>query len=331
MAFDPADATHQTILAGTISGKIFQSLDAGANWTQKADLKLGTDQNPARIDRLVFNPTGAQEPWVVKRNPFMPTDWPVYYRGSADHSTWTGQMVVNNPTGPHPWWYLRPWSLTITADKIWAPYDLGYTSPNDPTLLWSTLNSTGLPNENWRDFEFTSFVIDPQNPNTIYAGTRQHGVYKSTDAGLSWAAANQGLAGINPYALAVSPDNLDELYSISQTNGVAKSSDGGRHWTPLNFMRGGYPWTQTSLVVDPHDPRVVYVGMWCPHSRPQPSEASDACVRISRDRGQTWADVILSDQPLPADFQVRRGVRHRSGPAASRPGAGRGHILSNQL
>ena len=123
LAFDPADAAHQTILAGTISGKIFQSLDDGANWTQKADLKLGTDQNPARIDRLVFNPTGAREPWVVKRNPFMPTDWPVYYRGSADHSTWTGQMAAGYPDRHlDSWWWKRPWSLTITADKIGRPH-----------------------------------------------------------------------------------------------------------------------------------------------------------------------------------------------------------------
>ena len=118
-----------------------------------------------------------------------------------------------------------------------------------------------------------------QNPNTIYAGTRLHGVYKSTDGGHTWAAANQGLAGVNPYALAVSPDNLDEVYSVSQSNGVAKSSDGGRHWSSLNFQRNGFPWQQTSLVVDPHDPRVVYLGKWCPKAgRNRPRPRTHACA-----------------------------------------------------
>jgi photosystem II stability/assembly factor-like uncharacterized protein len=303
LVFDPQDASHQTLLAGTILGNIFQSSDGGANWTLTADLHRDTDQKPARIDRLVFNPSGAKEPWAVKRNPFMDTDWPVFYRSLPDRSTWSGQMVVDNPTGgPHPWFWMRPWSLTFSTTTLWAAYDTGYTSPNAASLSWSRLNPNGLPNESWRDFEFTSFVIDPTNRNTIYAGTREHGVYKSTDGGQTWSPANLGLAGVNPYALAVSPDNLDEVYAVSQTDGVAKSSDGGQHWTLLNFQRGGFPWQQTSLVVDPHDPRVVYLGMWCPHSRPQPATASDACVRISRDRGQTWTDVILP-QPPPANFQ----------------------------
>ena len=181
-------------------------------------------------------------------------------------------------------------------------YDTGYTSPNAASLSWTSLSPSGIPSENWRYFEFTVFATDPDNPNTVFGGPRGHGVYQSSDGGHIWVASNQGLAGVNPYAMAISPDNLDEVYAVTGTDGVAKSSDGGRHWTPLNFRRDGMPWQQTSLVVDPHDPRVIYLGKWCPGSRPHPDPASDACVRISRDRGQTWTDVILP-QPPPANYE----------------------------
>ena len=41
----------------------------------------------------------------------------------------------------------------------------------------------GIPNEAWRDFEFTVFAVDPAASNTVYAGTRAHGVYQSSDGG----------------------------------------------------------------------------------------------------------------------------------------------------
>jgi photosystem II stability/assembly factor-like uncharacterized protein len=309
LVFDPRDLSHQTMVAGTISGKIFQTTNGGTNWAQKADLYQSADQNPARIDRLIYNPfaaSGIGEFWAVKRNPFLPTDWPVLYRSNTDLTSWTSVMVVDNPiNGPHPWFWMRPWSVTFTADKIWAAYDTGYSSSNASDLAWTTLNPQGIPNESWRDFEFKSFVVDPANPTTIYAGTRAHGVYKSLDGGQTWADSNQGLAGVIPYALAVSPDNLDEVYSISQSEGVMKSIDGGRNWTSLNFRRDGMPWTQTSLVVDQHDPTVVYIGKWCPGSRPS-NPISDACIRISRNRGLTWEDVIL-DMPTEVTEPLQFG------------------------
>ena len=88
LTFDPSDATHQTMLAGTIAGKVFVTSDGGATWLQKADLAAAGDRSRAH-HRLVYNPAGG-EPWAVKRNPFLPTDWPVYYRSSSDLSTGPG-------------------------------------------------------------------------------------------------------------------------------------------------------------------------------------------------------------------------------------------------
>ncbi len=291
LAFDPQDATHQTLVAGTLAGKIFRSTNGGVSWTLKGDLSVGVDASllPARIDRLSFNPVGG-EAWAVRNNPFLTNSWPVFFRASADLSTWTGQLMTNPiPFGP------RGWSLAFGQNKIWAATGKGYTSPITGAVSWSVLTPAGVPDETWRTFEFTAFAF--AGSNTVYGGTFEHGIYKSTDGGLTWVEANRGLAGIIPYALAVAPDNLDEIYSVSPTDGMAKSSDGGQHWTLLNFKRNSYPWVQTSLVVDPSSPDVVYLGNGCPI---QGTPYGNACVTISRNRGATWQNVTL---PAPGSYQ----------------------------
>ena len=288
LVFDPQDATHQTLLAGTLAGKLYLSTNGGVSWTEKADLSAGVDANllPARIDRLGYNPAG-HEPWAVRSNPFLTNAWPAFFQGSADLLTWTGQSLeIPLPAGG-----LRAWALGFGLDKIWAGAGYGYTSPDTGLPSWSALSQLGIPLESWRSFEFTTFAFGPAGSSTVYGGTRDHGVYKSTDGGLNWSAANQGLAGINPYALAVTPGNLNEVYSVSETNGVAKSLDGGQHWVPLNFKRGGYPWVQNSLAVDSFNPNVVYLGNQC--NNPSGSPNPTACVTISRNRGATWTDVIM--------------------------------------
>ena len=50
--------------------------------------------------------------------------------------------------------------------------------------------------ETWQkisDFPAIKIVIDPSNPNILYAGTPQMGIYKSTDAGKTWEAINNGI------------------------------------------------------------------------------------------------------------------------------------------
>ncbi len=85
-----------------------------------------------------------------------------------------------------------------------------------------------------------SLAIDPATPTTIYAGTANAGVYKSTNGGSTWNSANSGLPGnaaINALRLAGS-----SLYAGSQGNGLFKSS-GGASWSTVN---GG--WAATANI-----------------------------------------------------------------------------------
>jgi hypothetical protein len=55
--------------------------------------------------------------------------------------------------------------------------------------------------------------IDPTTPATLYAGTFGGGVYKSTDFGGTWVAANTGLTDLSVRALAIDPTTPATLYA----------------------------------------------------------------------------------------------------------------------
>src|SRR5437879_6107526 len=75
---------------------------------------------------------------------------------------------------------------------------------------------------------FSAIAIDPGTPATMYAGTNGSGVFKSTNGGANWTAANIGLtitAAVT--ALAIHPANLATLYAGIFGGGIFKSTNGG--------------------------------------------------------------------------------------------------------
>ena len=66
----------------------------------------------------------------------------------------------------------------------------------------------------------------------LYAGTGSGGVFKSTNSGASWSAANTGLTNTDVRALAVDPTDAMTLYAGTNGSGVFKSTDAAAGWTP---------------------------------------------------------------------------------------------------
>jgi photosystem II stability/assembly factor-like uncharacterized protein len=48
-------------------------------------------------------------------------------------------------------------------------------------------------------------AINPQTPETLYAGTVDGGVFKSTNGGTDWTSINTGLTSTRVYDLAINP------------------------------------------------------------------------------------------------------------------------------
>ena len=91
---------------------------------------------------------------------------------------------------------------------------------------------------------------------------QRHGnpAFKSLNGGASWSPSATGLTASNVIAFASHPANSNLIYA-GTTNGVFKSSDGGASWSVTGTDNvATAPEFTTSLVVDPSDPNVIYVG-----------------------------------------------------------------------
>lgn len=119
-----------------------------------------------------------------------------------------------------------------------------------PTLLSAGVRVLVLPQS-----------IDPQHPDTLYAGTRT-GVFKSLDGGTNWNATNSGLSNLpngpaGPFTdvnvLAIDPQNPNTVYAIGNfpiyvdgnarccSRGIFKTMDGGASWNALTLPFGSRP------------------------------------------------------------------------------------------
>jgi Big-like domain-containing protein len=88
-----------------------------------------------------------------------------------------------------------------------------------------------------------ALVIDPVNPNVMYAAGVAGGVWKTTNGGTSWLPLNDFLANIAVTCLALDPTNPGIIYAGTGEGffnadgvrgaGIFKSSDAGAHWTRL--------------------------------------------------------------------------------------------------
>src|SRR6266480_3658373 len=76
--------------------------------------------------------------------------------------------------------------------------------------------------------------------SVVYAGTDTQGIYKSTDDGLNWTAANNGIERASIHDIISSGGNLLVAGSstCSSFNNVFKSTDNGATWSTTSGLSG---------------------------------------------------------------------------------------------
>jgi photosystem II stability/assembly factor-like uncharacterized protein len=119
----------------------------------------------------------------------------------------------------------------------------------------------------------TSVVVDPKSPpgaRVLYAGLFGPGLFKSTDDGRTWKAANGGLgaeANRRVCRVALHPDGtLFALVTARRAGGrfapegvgLFRSKDGAATWEPLSASQP-LLWPK-DVTVDPKDSRIVWLG-----------------------------------------------------------------------
>ena len=100
-----------------------------------------------------------------------------------------------------------------------------------------------------------AIAIDPTNAGILYAAT-DVGVFKSTNAGLTWTSASLGLPPTQiASAIAIDPTNTEVIYAASNGS-VYKTLDGGQSWSAMNT--GITNPTIKALAINPKNPAVIY-------------------------------------------------------------------------
>jgi xyloglucan-specific exo-beta-1,4-glucanase len=117
---------------------------------------------------------------------------------------------------------------------IWKTTDGGVTWSH----ILSTINFSGNDNIRWGG---ECILLDPVNPNIIYCGGRESGIYKSTDNGSTWnlLAANSVISGnISSISLKqATSGNTAELWVGSSEGsspaGIWRSTNAGTSWLQM--------------------------------------------------------------------------------------------------
>ncbi|MBN1631552.1 MAG: S-layer homology domain-containing protein [Thermoleophilia bacterium] len=276
LTIDPHD--NDIVWAGTqyLRG-IFRSLDGGKTWTKR-------DNGVVEANGITFRGFTVD-----------PRSSNIVY-AAAELSSWQW-----NPGG---------------TDKPGREFDL------TKGVVYKTVDGGANWQAVWRGDNLARYIwIDPINPETVYVSTgifdREAansnpndaakatpggaGVVKSTDGGLTWGPANNGLGNLYVGSLFMHPDNPQILLAGTGNNqymdqaGVYLSTNGGASWTRTLAND-----VITSVEFSEADPRIAYAG-------------SLGHVYRSEDGGLTWQNVTgpqwIWGPPgvaagFPIDFQV---------------------------
>jgi photosystem II stability/assembly factor-like uncharacterized protein len=146
----------------------------------------------------------------------------------------------------------------------------------------------------------------PSQPNLFYMGAVDGGVWKSTNYGLSWTnITDHELPGSSDSigAIAVAPSDSKVIYvgtgesdirgDVITGDGIFRSDDAGKHWRAAGL---GDTHTISAIVVDPHNPDVVYASSMGHVFKANPERG----VFKSTDGGKTWSKILFVDDQTGA-------------------------------
>jgi photosystem II stability/assembly factor-like uncharacterized protein len=140
----------------------------------------------------------------------------------------------------------------------------------------------------------------PGNPMITYIGAASGGLWKTTDAGVSWKPIfdDQDVSSIG--ALAITPTNPDIIWAgtgetfiirpaHAMGDGIYKSEDAGKTWKNMGLGKTG---RIGRILVHPTNPDIIYAAALGHTYGPQQERG----VFKTIDGGQTWKRILFIDE-----------------------------------
>jgi photosystem II stability/assembly factor-like uncharacterized protein len=274
------------------SGGVWKTENAGTTWTPVFD-----KQNVYSIGTITIDPNNPDTVWVGTGEDV-----------GGRHVSF-GDGVYRSDDGGKTWKNMGLTKSEHISRILVHPYDSDVIWVTAQGPLWSKGGERGLykstdggktwtktlGDELWTGV--TDLVMDPSNPNRLYAATWQRhrtvaaymgggpgtALYRSDDGGDSWTKLETGLPNdqwMGKIGLAVSYHNPDVVYAAIELNrrtgGLYRSADGGNSWTKMSeTVSGGTgPHYYQELYASPHHEGMLYL--------------MDNNLQISEDGGKTF-------------------------------------------
>ncbi len=261
-----------TIYVATASGGLWKTTNNGTTWASIFD-----NQAVSTFGDIAIAPSNPDVIWAGtgEQNNRQSTSWGNgVYRSRDAGKTWThlglvetrhiGRVVVH-PTNPDIAYVAALGNLWKSNPErgVFLTTDGGRTWTN--VLYVDTL--TGA----------VDLVMDPADPNTLYAATYQRlrrtwgfngggpgsGIHQSTDGGRTWRRLTNGLpsGAVGRIGLAIAASNPRVLMATIEhrsAGGTYRSTDGGGTWRKVNNLNPR-PMYYSQIRIDPRDEDRVYV------------------------------------------------------------------------
>ncbi len=147
-------------------------------------------------------------------------------------------------------------------------YGAGLYKSADGGQTWTVY--TG-PNNGFFGVSISKIVVDPVHPSNVYLATAYSGendtsyafgVYRSSDAGVTWTPVLQPAAADAFSDLLIDPVNPQTLYAAAgdpfgtTANGIYKTTDQGAHWTLLSGFPSGANVGRITMAIAPSNPQI---------------------------------------------------------------------------
>ncbi|MBP6821781.1 MAG: hypothetical protein KA368_09565 [Acidobacteria bacterium] len=179
---------------------------------------------------------------------------------------------------------MQQMNVFSSADDRFVSREELKNSPEQPKLgTWTPLGPGNIGGRT------RSIIINPNDPNIMFAAGVAGGVWKSTNGGKSWTPIADLIANIAITSMAFDPKNPNTIYAGTGEGfqngdgvrgaGIFKTLDGGTTWARLPNTTTSDFYFVNDLVVSPNDSKRVYA-------------ATRTGVWRSLDEGLNWTAVV---------------------------------------
>ncbi|MBI1922345.1 MAG: hypothetical protein HYS23_14815, partial [Geobacter sp.] len=210
------NANPNTVYAGLNGGGIYKTVNGGSNWSP-----IGLDGLFVRD--IAVDPYNSAILFAATNNGiYKTTDWGGSWQilTSTVFASADIRKIVLPSANPA----LNP--LPMQTDTVYVATGDGLYESIDGGATWNRLVLASQ--------SINSIAIDPQQPNTLYAGTSDAGIFKSSDGGNAWTQINNGLGSLNVLSIAINQKNPNSLVAGTADGGIFRSDWWGDGWYVFN-------------------------------------------------------------------------------------------------